>query len=237
MSGIAPIAVIAGGMAERMRPLTQTIPKSLLRVAGEPFIAHQLRLFRREGIERVVLCVGYLGAAIEEFVGNGAQFGVKVAYSYDGDRRLGTGGAVRKALPLLGDEFLVIYGDSYLDISFGPIVDAFRQRGQPALMTVLHNEGRWDTSNIEFIDGRIIEYSKQPTPRMAHIDYGLAMLRAGAFAESPDGMTFDLASLYRRLIELGLLTVYEVTRRFYEIGSPGGLAETEAYLLAIVKKG
>lgn len=232
-----PIAVLAGGLATRMRPLTETIPKSMLPVAGEPFIAHQLRLFRREGFERVVLCTGHLGGSVEEFVGTGANFGLSVTYSRDGERRLGTGGALRKALPLLGDEFFVTYGDSYLDISFAPVAMAFHSRGLPALMTVLRNEGRWDASNIEFAEGRIVEYSKQPNARMAHIDFGLGVLSIEAFSALDAGAAFDLGLLYSRLVETGRISGYEVTRRFYEIGSPRGLAETEAYLSTIAKQG
>jgi NDP-sugar pyrophosphorylase family protein len=230
MSGMPPIAVIAGGLATRMRPLTETIPKSLLAVDGEPFVAHQLRLFHRERLRRIVFCLGHLGAAIEEFVGDGARFGLQVQYAYDGERLLGTGGAVRRAIALLDDAFLVTYGDSYLDIEFGPVVAAFKQSGQPALMTVFHNAGKHDTSNIEFVDGRIVAYSKAPTPRMAHIDYGLAMLHAKAFDDAPADAPFDLGSIYTRLIERGEMVGYEVTHRFYEIGSPEGLSETEEYL-------
>lgn len=230
MSEMPPIAVIAGGLATRMKPLTETIPKSMLVVAGEPFIAHQLRLFARNGIQLAVLCVGYLGDAIRDFVGTGARFGLEVAYAYDGPRLMGTGGALRKALPLLGPEFLVTYGDSYLDIPYKPVVDAFRLSGAVALMTVFRNDGRWDTSNVEFVDGRIVDYTKQPTPRMAHIDYGLSMLRADIFNGTPDDTPFDLAVLYRRLVQDGRMAGFEVFDRFYEIGSPIGLSELDAHL-------
>jgi NDP-sugar pyrophosphorylase family protein len=225
-----PIAVLAGGLATRMKPATLTIPKSMLDVAGEPFIAHQLSLFRREGVERVVLCLGFLGEQVEAFVGDGGQFGLQVTYSYDGEVLLGTGGALRRALPLLGDEFLVTYGDSYLDIPFRPIVDAFSTAGTTGLMTVFHNAGRWDTSNIEFSNGRIVDYSKKPTPRMTHIDFGLAMVSASALAGYAEGEAFDLADTYRRLVREGRMAGFEVDRRFYEIGSPAGKAETDTYI-------
>ena len=224
------MVVLAGGLATRMRPITSTIPKSMIEVAGEPFVAHQLRLFRRQGIKHVVLCVGYLSEIIEAYVGDGRAFGLDVVYSPDGEKLLGTGGAVRKALPHLGDEFLLIYGDSYLDISYRDVVEAFHASGRPALMTVLHNRGRWDTSNIEFEKQRILAYSKQPTARMEHIDYGLSMLKAQVFDGLPVDDTFDLAALYRNLIENGNMAGYEVDRRFYEIGSPSGLAEIDQYL-------
>jgi NDP-sugar pyrophosphorylase family protein len=230
------IAVLAGGLGTRMGPLTQKVPKALLEVAGEPFIAHQLRLFRREAIERVVVCAGHLGEAIEDLIGDGRDFGLEVAYSYDGDRLLGTGGALRRALPLLGPEFLVIYGDSYLDIAFQPLVDKFRAAGTLGLMAIFHNAGQWDTSNVEFHGGRIVEYSKQPTPKMHYIDYGLAVLGAQAFDGTPASEPFDLSFVYRRLIEGSQMTGFEVTSRFFEIGSPQGLADTATYILAQQQK-
>jgi len=230
MSPMPPIAVLAGGLATRMQPATLSAPKSMLEIAGEPFIAHQLRLFRREGVERVVLCLGYLGEQVAAFVGDGGRYGLQAAYSYDGDVLLGTGGALRRALPLLGNEFLVTYGDSYLDIRFRPVVEAFRAASAGGLMTVFRNAGRWDASNIEFADGRIIDYSKNPTPRMSYIDFGLTMLSAAALATSAEGEAFDLADVYRRLVHEDRMAGLEVERRFYEIGSLGGMAETEAYL-------
>src|ERR1044071_9702153 len=109
-----PIAILAGGLATRLRPMTETIPKALVEIAGEPFLAHQLRLLRAAGYERVVLCVGYLGKMVREFAGDGSAFGLYVEYSFDGPTLLGTAGAIVRALPLLGPRFSVIYGDSYL---------------------------------------------------------------------------------------------------------------------------
>lgn len=232
MTAMPPIAVLAGGLGTRMGSLTEKVPKAMLDVAGEPFVAHQLRLFRREGIMRVVLCIGHLGEPVADFVGDGRRFGVEVAYSRDGERLRGTGGALLQALPLLGSEFLVIYGDSYLDTAFRPVVDAFRASGKPGLMTVFHNAGRWDTSNVLFKSGRIIQYSKQPTLRMAHIDYGLAVLRSDVLDLAPAAEAFDLAALYARLVENGQMAGYEVATRFYEIGSPTGLADATAYIVS-----
>lgn len=228
-----PLALLAGGLATRLRPLTDTLPKSLVDVAGEPFIAHQLRLIARHGVEDVVVCCGRLGDRIEEFVGDGAGFGCRVRYSRDGDRPLGTGGALRHALPLLGDGFFVMYGDSYLDTPFRPVWRAFLRCGSPALMTVLGNDGRWDASNVEFEGGAIRRYDKaRRSPAMRHIDYGLGVFAAAALCDRPDGGAFDLAEVYRDLLATGRLAGYEVTQRFYEIGSPAGLAETRAFLAA-----
>ena len=227
-----PVAILAGGLATRLRPVTRTIPKSMVEVAGEPFVAHQLRRLRREGVERVVFCIGHLGDQIRDFVGAGERFGLAVDYSFDGDELLGTGGALRAALPRLGDAFFVLYGDSYLDIRYAAVEDAFRAAGLPALMTVLHNEDRWDTSNVEFADGRLLRYSKSDRDRaMLHIDYGLGVVEARAIADHAE-RKFDLASVYEALSRQGRLAGFEATVRFYEIGSHGGLRETADHLRA-----
>lgn len=229
MTEMPPLALLAGGLATRLRPLTQQIPKAMIEVAGEPFIAHQLRLLRREGVSRVVLCVGYLWEQIAEFVGDGGGFGVNVSYKLDGPQLLGTGGALRAALPELGREFLVMYGDSWLDTAYAPVVDAFRASGKPALMTVFRNEGKWDTSNVWFDQGRIQRYDKVVrVPEMRHIDWGLGVLRSDVLLARPPGTPFDLAGVYAELARSGDLAGYEVETRFYEIGSSEGLRETDA---------
>jgi D-sedoheptulose 7-phosphate isomerase len=226
-----PVAVLAGGAASRLRPLTETTPKSLVEVAGKPFVVHQLNLLRREGVERVVLCVGHLGDKIKEFVGDGANFGLQVAYSFDGPQLLGTAGALRRALPLLGDAFFVLYGDSYLDIVLRPIELAFRRHRRPALMTVFRNEGRWDTSNVVFDGARIVYHDKRARRSdTRYIDYGLGVLTAGALAGENVERPFDLGEAYSGLAARDMLAGYEVFRRFYEIGTPDGLAETDRYL-------
>lgn len=226
-----PVAILAGGLATRLRPLTEKIPKVLLPVAGKPFLEHQLDLLRGQGITHVVLCVGYLGEMIERDFGDGSNWGVKLEYSFDGPVLLGTGGALQKALPLLGEKFFVLYGDSYLPIDFGPIADCFQRAGKLGLMTVFHNQNRFDTSNVWFGDGEIKVYDKKHRlPEMQHIDYGLSLLSASAFADYPPGTAFDLAAVMGRLVARKQLAGFEVKDRFYEIGSPAGLAELEALL-------
>jgi NDP-sugar pyrophosphorylase family protein len=226
-----PVAVLAGGLATRLGPHCSAFPKSLLLVAGEPFIAHQLRLLRSEGVERVVLCVGHLGGMIKHFVGNGGRFGLDATYSFDGDRPLGTGGALRRAIGQLGDAFFVLYGDSYLDVSFRAVQDAYELAAAPALMTVYRNEGRWDASNVVFDDGRVVRYEKHARDRrMRYIDYGLGIVSAGVLTRRRSGEAFDLAEVYGPLAAEGRLAGYEVTRRFYEIGSPQGWAQTDELL-------
>ena len=225
-----PVAILAGGLATRMHPVTERIPKALIEVAGRPFIEHQLTLLRREGVARVVLCVGFLGEMIEASVGDGARFGLSISYSFDGERLLGTGGALRHALPMLGEQFFVLYGDSYLDIAYAPVQAAFRRSGKPALMTVFRNEGRWDTSNVLFDGERVVRYDKRhPSAEMKFIDYGLGILNGDMLRTARDE-AFDLSDLYAALARDGRLAGYEATTRFYEIGTPSGLAEADGHL-------
>jgi N-acetyl-alpha-D-muramate 1-phosphate uridylyltransferase len=225
-----PVAILAGGLSTRLRPITETIPKALVDVAGKPFVVRQLEFLQQQGIARVVLCLGHLGQQIEAVVADGSAFGLQVCYSWDGPRLLGTGGAVKKALPLLGEHFFVYYGDSYLPIDFSAVERDFLASGRPALMTVLKNADQWDKSNVLFCDGRIAEYNKQaPRPEMAYIDYGLGVLSASVFENVPVDQPFDLADIYHGLSIRGLLAGREVFERFYEIGSRKGLDETIEY--------
>jgi N-acetyl-alpha-D-muramate 1-phosphate uridylyltransferase len=226
-----PVAILAGGLATRLRPATDETPKALLNVAGEPFLFHQLRLLRSHGVRKIVLCVSYLGDMIKTKVGDGTGLGMQIAYSFDGPTLLGTGGALKRALPKLGKEFLVVYGDSYMPVDYAAIVKAFVLSGKPALMTIFNNEGRWDASNVWFEGGEILRYDKKlRRPEMRHIDYGIAVLSAAVFARFPDDVTFDLAEVYSRLVAEKKMAAYEVKQRFYEIGSPQGLAELDSLL-------
>jgi N-acetyl-alpha-D-muramate 1-phosphate uridylyltransferase len=226
-----PVALLAGGLAMRLRPITETIPKALVEVAGRPFIDHQLALLRRQGIRRVVLCLGYLGEQVQAHLGDGAACGMELCYSFDGERLLGTGGALRRAAPLLGQVFWVLYGDSYLDIDYRAVLDHFTRSAALGLMTVLQNDNRWDRSNVVFRDGRLLRYDKRvQTSEMTYIDYGAALVRCEALERIPRDQGYDLADLYSALVCEGQMVGYEVTQRFYEIGSHDGLAETQAYL-------
>lgn len=229
-----PVAILAGGLATRLRPITETVPKALVNVAGEPFIARQLRYLSKQGITRVVLCVGYLGDQIQTVVGDGSHFGLQVDYSPDGLNLLGTGGALRKAMPLLGDKFFVLYGDSYLPVDFHPIQVFFEQQQRTArkhaLMTIFQNNNHWDKSNVIFENDTLIEYNKRiPRPEMNYIDYGLGILTAQTLINYPSDQALDLADVYHKLSLEGTLAGYEVVHRFYEIGSHTGLTEANAY--------
>jgi len=223
-----PVAILAGGLATRLGPVTKDIPKSLIPIHGEPFVAHQLRLLQGSGIQHVILCVGHLGKMIEQAIGDGGAFGVKVEYSYDGGTLLGTAGAIKGALPKLGKKFFVLYGDSYLICDYAAVEYEFLQRGRLGLMTVFRNDGQWDASNVELEEGRILAYSKKNrTARMRYIDYGVGVFRAEAFART---QATDLADVYADLLQAGELAGLEVHERFYEIGSPAGLKEMTSLL-------
>jgi NDP-sugar pyrophosphorylase family protein len=226
-----PIAILAGGLATRLGPLTEKAPKVLLPIAGKPFLAHQLELLRHRGIKRAVLCLGHLGEKVIKEFGKGHSWGVELDYSFDGPTLLGTGGAIRQALPKLAHTFFVLYGDSYLTAPFAPIADFFERSGKRGLMTVYRNEGLYEASNVIFRGGRIVLYDKKVRlPEMRHIDYGLSLFHASVFEEWPAGKPFDLAEVMQQLIARRDLAGFEVAERFYEIGSPAGLAELESLL-------
>jgi len=226
-----PIAILAGGLATRLRPVTETIPKALVEIAGEPFLGHQLRLLSQRGLERVVLCVGYLGEQVRDYAKDGSAFGLHVDYSFDGPQLLGTAGAIRQAMPLLDETFFVTYGDSYLPCDYGDAARTFLESGKPGLMTVFRNEGRWDSSNVEYSEGRILAYDKaNRTPRMRHIDYGLGVFRRSAFDTVPVDQPCDLAAVYQDLLRRGELAAWEARERFYEIGSLEGIRELTEFL-------
>jgi N-acetyl-alpha-D-muramate 1-phosphate uridylyltransferase len=226
-----PVAILAGGLATRLRPLTEKIPKALVEVAGRPFLEHQIELLKRNSIAEVILCVGYLGEMIEEQYGDGGVLGVGMRYSFDGPRLLGTGGAIKKASALLPEAFFVLYGDSYLPVDYQAVAAAFDEADKPALMTVFANSDAWDTSNVWFDNGRIRLYSKrEKLPGMRYIDYGLMVCTRQIFDDFPSDVPFDLADTLENLSRKGDLAGYEVQHRFYEIGSPTGLAELSQLL-------
>jgi NDP-sugar pyrophosphorylase family protein len=226
-----PVIILAGGLATRMRPITETIPKSLIEVNGLPFIHHQLCLLAQKGIGNVLMCVGHLGEQIQDYVRNGESYHLKVSYFFDGDVLLGTGGAIKNVGSELPDEFFILYGDSYLDVNYQEIEKTYRVSHKTGLMAVFKNENKWDSSNVLFQDGELIQYSKKNKLfNMNYIDYGLGILPKSVFSDFPDSTPFDLASLYEKLSLENRLFGYEVFERFYEIGSPEGLSDLQIKL-------
>ena len=226
-----PVVILAGGLATRLRPLTEKIPKALVEVAGRPFLEHQIELLKSNAVAEIILCVGYLGEMIEERYGGGETLGVRIRYSFDGPKLLGTGGAIKKALALLPDTFFVLYGDSYLPVHYQAVAAAFQKAGKPALMTVYANADAWDTSNVWFEHGRIRLYSKrEKLTEMRYIDYGLMICTRDIFGDVADDVPFDLADTLENLSRKGELAGHEVNQRFYEMGSPAGFTELDRLL-------
>jgi NDP-sugar pyrophosphorylase family protein len=226
---LPPVCILAGGLGTRLGPRTRAVPKPLLEVAGQPFLMHQLRLLAAHGASEVVLCVGHRGELIESRIGD-RRFGLRIRYSFDAPGLDGTLGAVRRARALLGERFLVLYGDAYLRIDYESVARAWVESGLPAVMTVLRNDGRWDASNAIYRDRMIVAYDKRaPSPEMRWIDYGLGGLLASVLDRVPETER-DLAALYSSLARAGELLGFESHERFYEIGTPAALAEADVFL-------
>jgi len=226
-----PVAILAGGLGTRLGGVGTTTPKALIDINGRPFIDHQLDLLHRHGIRRVVMCVGHLAERIERHLGDGSSRNMEIRYSHDGPEPAGTGGAIRRAMPMLGNTFWIMYGDSYMDIDYRSILHHFTDTDADALMTVIRNDDRWDKSNAIFENGRLRCYDKtQRVPEMRHIDYGVQLARAAALLNISPGERCDLADLYRGLVARGTMIGFEVFNRFYEIGTPASLEETRRYL-------
>ena len=223
--------ILAGGLGTRMRPLTETCPKTLLPVRGRPFANHQLRWLAAQGVNEVVYCIGHRGDLIRRYWAMEPCPVRSIRWVDEGERLRGTGGALRLAFEqgVLDESFLVIYGDSFLPVRFAPVWQAFEASHLPALMTVLRNEGRWDSSNAVYKDGRVVLYGKNQAPGMSYIDYGLLAFTRQLFAGASSEV-FDLAALLHQLSVDGQLAGYEVTERFYEVGSAAGLLELDRYL-------
>jgi NDP-sugar pyrophosphorylase family protein len=226
------VVILAGGLATRLGDATRTVPKSLLGVAGRPFLAWQLELLARSGFQNVLVLTGHLGDAIASFLGDGSAFGVRARTIGDGPELLGTAGALRHALDALDDEFLVTYGDSYLPFDYAaPLVDLRAHPEALATMSVFPNAGRWDTSNVEVRGQSVIRYEKgSDDPSLDHIDYGAIALRRTVVAEIPAGVALGLPRIQADLARRGALRAYVAPQRFYEIGSPAGLAELDRLL-------
>ncbi len=232
-----PVLILCGGLGKRLGAFVKGVPKSLVDIGGEPFLSHQLKLLKREGATRVVLLVGHLGDKIKEFIEKADDFQMAITCVEDGEKALGTGGCVAKVLDEVGDEFAVMYGDSYLDISMAPVYKAFKDFGLPGLMTVLennpHNNNQWEVSNVEFDreTGKVMVYDKKkPAEAMHHIDFGLSFFQKTAFDNFKKKKSFDLGLVFQDLTKAGKLAGYEVHRRFYDLNTPERLIETRAYL-------
>ena len=224
------VAILAGGLATRLEALTRERPKSMVRVWGKPFLSYQLELLRRQGIEDIVLCTGHLGQQIESYFGNGRKHGVSIKYSIE-DRLLGTAGALKHAESLLADTFFTLYGDSYLFLDFAAAMHYFQSRNKLALMTVYKNHNRYDRSNTVIRGDLVQKFSKrEKTGDMVYIEYGANIFSKKALSMVPGDCFYPLDELFSQLIAMGQLLAFELSARFYEIGSPQGLMEFTEYM-------
>ena len=228
--------ILAGGLATRMRPLTDALPKALIPTAGRPFIDYQLEWLARVGVTRVLLSVGYQGQMLSEYAGDGSRWGLELSVVDEGTELRGTAGALRLAFDrgALDESFLLTYGDSFLPIDFSAVWQAFLACGKPALMTVFRNAGRWDQSNAVLDQGQVF-YDKtrrsRPAEDFQYIDYGLSALRRALVPRFvPEQGKHDLAAIFHELGKNGELAGFEVQQRFFEIGSPSGLSDFEQWL-------
>lgn len=223
-----------------MRKYSDTLPKTLLPVAGRPFADWQLSWLASQGFDNVVYSIGYAAEQVRTFVDNGRRWGLHVDYVEERDRLLGTGGATRLAVDsgLLEESFYVMYGDSYLQLDVADVERAYVTVGLPAMMTIFKNHDQWVSSNVGF-DGHLVRHYGNRGPihdNVRYVDYGLTKIsRSDVVASLPQGERSDLAVLFRSLIADSKLAGYEVLRRFYEIGSPEGLRDLEAHLLGEVR--
>ena len=226
-----PVAILAGGFGTRLGSLTRDFPKCLIEINGRPFVDWQLDLLIKNGYREFVFCVSYKSELIQRHLGDGSGRGVNIRYSKDGDTQLGTGGAIHKAIPILGNEFGVIYGDSYLPINYLQVEQQFLTSQALALMTVYENQNQFDKSNVEFNEGQILDYEKDSTNQsMHHIDYGITFFRKGAFHSWGEKLSFDLSKVCNQLAKDKQIDGFEVSERFYEVGSVLGIKEFSTYL-------
>ncbi len=224
--------ILAGGLATRMRPWTEKMPKALLPVAGKPFLAWQFEIIARCQFTRVLLLTGYLGDQLRDFAGDGSAFGLDVQYVDDGPELLGTAGALRHALSELDETFLVTYGDSYLPFDYAaPLLDLRAHPEAEGTMAVFENHGRWDKSNTAVEGDLVARYDKEAKDHaLGFIDYGATALRRSVIERLPEGHVLGLGLVQAELAARGVLRACRAGERFYEIGSPAGLKELEAYL-------
>ena len=225
------VAILAGGQATRLRPLTWQQPKSMLEIKGKPFLEYQLEFLKRSGVTNVVLCLGYLGEHIVNHFGNGGRFGINTQYSYEEEKLLGTAGALKNAADLLDDPFFTLYGDSYLSMDFSAVMSYFLSRNKLALMTVYKNYNQYESSNT-VVEGNLVkEFNKQKkTPDMVYIEYGANIFYQKTLDLVPQGQPYSLDDLFYSLIEKQELLAYQIEKRFYQIGSFQGIEEFKEFI-------
>ena len=224
-------AILAGGLGTRLRPLTEKVPKAMIPVNGRPFLEYEVDLLRKNKVDDLVLCLGYLGEQVEAHFGDGKRFGVRIGYSHDGKELLGPIGGLKTAEPLLQDEFFVTYGDAYLRMDYAGLMAALRRSRKLAAMAVYRNEGRFGKSDVIARGGLVAAYDKKRTlPGMSWVNFGVSAMKKEALAGVEAGKPCDEEAFYGRLVKRRQLAAYETYERFYEIGSERSLAEFREFI-------
>lgn len=226
------VVILCGGMATRLKPITEKIPKSLIEVNGTPFIKHQLDFLSSQNVKNVALLLGNKGEMVQAYLEKLNLNFTEIKYCYDGEKLLGTGGAILKSLDSFTEHFFVMYGDSYLNINFENVMNFFRSNPHfNSLMTVFKNDNLYDNSNVIFENGKLLLYTKNTNDsRLNYIDWGLSVFNKDAFYSFSKLEEFDLSAVFDMSLKAGKLIGYEVFERFYEIGSFSGISELEKYL-------
>lgn len=225
------VVILCGGLATRLMPITTKIPKSMVLIKNKPFLEYQLKLLKSNGLRDIVLCIGYKGAQIKKYFGKGKKFGVSIKYSSDGKKLLGTAGSLKKAEKLLKEEFLLMYGDSYLPFDFQRAIKFFREEKKLGLMTVFKNYNKYEESNVKVSGKMVKKYSKKfRTKDMRYIDYGASIFKKEILKFIPKNKFYDLSLIHKVLIDKEQLLAFDSKKRFYQIGSFEGLEEFKKYI-------
>lgn len=224
------IVILAGGLGTRLLPLTRNIPKAMVAIDKKPFLEYQIELLKKNNIKDIVICAGYLNNKIRAYFSNGSKWGVSIRYSIERDKLLGTAGALKKAQKLLDDDFMVMYGDSYLPIDFIKVAKAYHNSQKPVLMTVYRNKNTFDKSNVTVEGSLVARYDKHSGIKMEYIDYGLSILNKKIISELPSNTRISLESIFISLVTSGRIAAYRAAKPFYEIGSPSGIERFRKYV-------
>lgn len=215
--------ILAGGLGTRLKPITQRIPKVMLSINGKPFLLYLLEHLRRQGITEIILCIGYLGEQVRNFLQDGESFGLKIRYSQEEEKLLGTGGALRQAQNLLDEYFLVINGDTYLPINYGDLEKSFLRCGKKALAVVYDNNEKTGVKNNVELDKElmIIRHDKERDDSgLKYVDAGVLVLKREALNFIGEECPISLEKgLYPTLIQQNELKAYITEQRFYDIGN------------------
>jgi mannose-1-phosphate guanylyltransferase len=223
------IVILAGGLGTRLRPITERIPKPMVDAGGRPFLEHIVRHLANQNFQRLLLLIGHLGEQVRDYFEHGQRFRVQIEYESE-PAPLGTAGAVRNALSKLDEEFILLYGDSYLPIDHWEVVQAFQESPCPGLIVVYDNRNA-DTGVANNValgrDGYVRRYEKgRAAADLHYVEAGVLCFRREVFANLPAGEPISLEDeIYPQLIAQNQLRGFVTQQRFFDIGTHGRLAE------------